>query len=518
MNTQTPLTWNLLPNSPVASSRTDDIWFFNEQVGWLVNSSGYVCKTTDGGDCWAPKFYLCPSSQGKPYLRCMGWGSEQVGWFGSVTGISDAVAHGDPNRYLNTLLHHTTDGGENWAAVTNLPQGTSAGICGFYAVNEQVAYGSGTNDPGLPGPTVIKTTDGGANWTLIDMKEHADNLIDIYFFDEDNGIVVGGKNADHCPTCVPGYPRPRLSKYEQLRPVVLRTSDGGASWTNVAAETQGLKCGEWGWKINFINEQFGFISLENFVSAAILKTTDGGDTWTRHDVKDQCGNIINEDLEGIGFINENQGWVGGWGKDFNGLMNCYSEDGGITWISEDHNNDVAHSDPRIAINRYRFIGNPVTAGYCSGKQVYKLQIGCASGKKQAFAGQQSDARLEPCNAGNNTSNNSPVDNASKRAFAEPAALVLPEHDFDLSYQKRDDGSLEISYTLPEESDNVFLGLWNQFAFYVKTLVSGAQNKGRQTIVWDGKDEQGNPVGEGVYICRMSTNGEQGASGMVQLEG
>ena len=41
--------WQLLQNSPVANSRTDDIWFFDSLTGWLVNSSGYVCKTEDGG-------------------------------------------------------------------------------------------------------------------------------------------------------------------------------------------------------------------------------------------------------------------------------------------------------------------------------------------------------------------------------------------------------------------------------------------------------------------------------------
>ncbi|VAW59776.1 hypothetical protein MNBD_GAMMA11-524, partial [hydrothermal vent metagenome] len=153
------LSWKVLGNSPLASSRTDDIWFFDEQNGWLVNSSGYVCKTTDAGNCWQPKFYLCPGSTGKPYLRCMGWASPQVGWFGSVTGIGDDGLK-NPDNYLNTLLHQTRDGGETWQPVLNLPRATSAGICGFYAVNEQVAYGAGTNDPGLPGPTVIKTLDG----------------------------------------------------------------------------------------------------------------------------------------------------------------------------------------------------------------------------------------------------------------------------------------------------------------------------------------------------------------------
>ncbi len=508
-----PLSWNVLPNSPIASSRTDDIWFFDEQTGWLVNSSGYVCKTTDGGDCWHPKFYLCPSSTGKPYLRCMGWGSRQVGWFGSVTGIGDDGLK-NPDNYLNTLLHQTKDGGETWQAVTNLPKAAPAGICGFYAVNEQVAYGAGTNDPGLPGPGVIKTTNGGASWQLIDMSQYADNLIDIYFIDENKGFVVGGKIQDQCPINYAAYPPPRLIRYAQLKPVVLRTLDGGVTWENMAATTTGFRCGEWGWKIQFIDQQFGFISLENFAGAAILKTTDGGETWTRHDVQDSCGNIINNDLEGIGFINENQGWVGGWGNNFTGLMNCYTEDGGLTWISQDNNPQVSHSDQRIRINRYRFIGNPVTAGYCSGQQVYKLQIGCQS-KKSAFAKKQAFSsaktpRLEPAHGD---------EKIDYRVFLKsPNQPAFPEHDFALEYKKLSDSKIEISYQLPADTENVFLGLWNQFAFYVKTLAHDKmQTQGRQTIIWDGRDDEGQPLGNGVYICRLSTDGRQGASRMVELD-
>ncbi|WDE00964.1 hypothetical protein [Thalassomonas actiniarum] len=503
------LSWKVLANSPIASSRTDDIWFFDEQTGWLVNSSGYVCKTTDGGECWLPKFYVCPGSLGKPYLRCMGWGSEKVGWFGAVTGLGDDGVK-NPDNYLNTLLHHTTDGGKTWQRVTNLPKAAPAGICGFYAVNDKVAYGSGTNDPGLPGPGVIKTTDGGASWELFEMSEHADNLIDIYFMDENNGFVVGGKIQPQCEINYAAYPPPRLIKYAQLKPVVLRTCDGGKHWENVAPDFSHFPCGEWGWKIQFINDKFGFISLENFAGAAILKTSDGGKSWRRHAVQDSCGNIINTDLEGIGFINENQGWVGGWGNNFAGLMNCYTQDGGLTWLSEDHNPLVSHSDDRLRINRYRFIGDPVTAGYCSGQQVYKLQFGCST-KKSAFAKSSAFAeqtRLEPAHS---------CEPSQKKAFSKrQSELALPEHDFDLAYKKHPDGKLEISYLLPEGAEKLFIGLWNQFAFYVKTLVNNQpQGKGRQSIFWDGCDDEGQAVGEGVYICRLSVDGRQGGSQMVE---
>jgi hypothetical protein len=32
-------------NAPPASSRTDDIWFLDENVGWAVNSNGQILKT-----------------------------------------------------------------------------------------------------------------------------------------------------------------------------------------------------------------------------------------------------------------------------------------------------------------------------------------------------------------------------------------------------------------------------------------------------------------------------------------
>ncbi|MCK5667089.1 MAG: hypothetical protein KAI17_26565, partial [Thiotrichaceae bacterium] len=108
---KTEYRWNLLSNSPVASSRTDDIWFFDELTGWLVNSSGYVCKTEDGGNSWIPKFFLYPNLPSKPYLRCMGWANRQYGWFGSVTGIADEELE-YPSQYIRTLLHHTKNGGE----------------------------------------------------------------------------------------------------------------------------------------------------------------------------------------------------------------------------------------------------------------------------------------------------------------------------------------------------------------------------------------------------------------------
>ncbi len=525
--------WQLLQNSPVANSRTDDIWFFDELTGWLVNSSGYVCKTEDGGANWTPKFFLAPNLPSFPYLRCMSWANRQIGWFGAVTGIGDVASIKSPSQFIQTLLHQTTDGGETWQPVENLPEGSPAGICGFHAVNERVAYGSGTNDPGLPGPAIIKTTDNGASWELIDMREYASNLIDIYFFDENNGFVVGGLIDEKCKIDSKAYPAPRLSRYGKVRPVVLRTRDGGKSWTNTVSNIKNFDCGEWGWKIQFLNETHGFVSLENFRNASILVTKNGGKSWVKkHVAKNQNPSslAINNDLEGIGFINERQGWVGGWGfQDLSapvgGLENSYTEDGGETWIAQDHLPDpdtTIPNDPRYRINRYRFVkdnAGDVTSGYCSGQQVFKLSIG--GSKKGAFGARThglnaSLKRVEPANSTQGATSGGKAKKSS--AFAMQTAAAEPGYGFELAQVPNEDGTVQISYMLPEDAENVFVGLWNKFAFHIRTLVSEkTQTRGRQMIVWDGKDDQGNPAGPGVFICRMCTDGGKGASQMIELQ-
>ena len=137
---------------------------------------------------------------------------------------------------------------------------------------------------------------------------------------------------------------------------------GGGTWINrLAGQEAQFPFGEWGWKIFFVNDQVGFVSLENFTAAAVAKTTDGGRTWTRLAVNDGQGNA---NLEGIGFVDQRRGWVGGWGSsNFSKGYSSATLDGGTTWIAA---NEIGRF-----INRFRFFGNPVSVGYASGDTVYK---------------------------------------------------------------------------------------------------------------------------------------------------
>jgi photosystem II stability/assembly factor-like uncharacterized protein len=438
-----------------------------------VNSNGQVCQTLDGGNAWPLKKFIDPGSPGFPYLRCMGWANENTGWIGAVTTFDEGN-----KDFLKVLLHRSTDGGATWNAISNMPDSSPAGVCGRSVVNEKVMYGAGTNDPNLPGPGLVKTTDGGASWTHTDLRQHADNLIDVYFSDEKTGWIVGGKKDSSCPAIKPGYET--HPQYSQLKPVVLKTTDGGATWVNKAAGVAGFDCGEWGWKIQFLDAMTGFVALENFTAAAILNTTDGGETWVRVPIVDGNGKSINVDLEGVGFIDAQSGWVGGWADNFEGLSNSVTLDGGRTWTAQNNMPSDPNTDPRIKINRYRFLGKPISTGYCSGEKVYKR---AAPGVAAAVVA----------------------------ATPHPAGLALSHRPF---FSSR---SVEITYVLPQDAERVFVGIWNHFAFHVRTLVDGErQSAGRHTVVWDGTDKNGKPLGGDLYISRMSVDGKTGESQTVLL--
>jgi len=312
--------------------RYDDIWFLDADNGWAVNSDGEILHTTDGGVSW-PRQHQLPNGV---YPRCIAFATPQCGWVGTLTP--------------SLRMLKTTDGGTNWAEVDNLPADAPSKICGLSVVSEQVVFGSGTNIP-RDTPGFIKTTDGGDTWQARDMSDHASILIDCHFTSPEVGWVVGGRADVANP-----------SSRSNVKPIVLHTTDGGETWVNLlAGQEDQFPPGEWGWKIFFLNDRVGYVSLENFTEAAILRTDDGGQTWVRKSINDPQ---MNANLEGIGFLDENNGWVGGWGDiSFQSGKSSATIDGGDNWTDA---NEIGRF-----INRFRFIGDPLEVGYASGDTVYK---------------------------------------------------------------------------------------------------------------------------------------------------
>jgi hypothetical protein len=136
--------------------------------------------------------------------------------------------------------------------------------------------------------------------------------------------------------------------------------------------------GEWGWKIQFVDRDFAVVACENLKAGAIIISEDGGDTWRRQEIRDANGLMVNQNLEGIGFLDRHTGWVGGWGDPmFDSGRTAGTTDGGRTWT------DLTAQWPRPEtaipceeinprgqyINRFRILGDTV---YACGNTVYKF--------------------------------------------------------------------------------------------------------------------------------------------------
>lgn len=408
--------------APLASSRTDDIWFLDADRGWLVNSNGHILQTRDGGDTWKQQY----SSEGA-YLRCIGFADETRGWVGTL----------DSDR----RLLQTDDGGTTWTVVESLPDIPRA-ICGLSVLSESVIFGSGSNFPDERAG-VIKSLDGGQTWDGIAMGAHASLLVDIYFRDEMHGWVVGGKGDLE------------RTDRDAVRAVVLATEDGGQTWHDrLESIANELPLGEWGWKIQFVNEQVGFVSLENFTDGAILKTVDGGQTWTRKAINDPQDNA---NLEGIGFVDDQHGWAGGWGnRAFTGGFTSETRDGGDTWSDANHVGKF--------LNRFRFIREPELVGYAAGDTVYKFAAG-------------------------------PPEAARER--------VQPPEDEQQGYV-RVSLPLQIPVTVPEGADSLRVDVWDRFGRHLATPMQEPRPAaGVREVVWSGETTAGGRAEPGVYIYRVT---------------
>lgn len=312
--------WNLLPNSPIASWRHDDISFINADTGWVVNVDGYIYKTTDGGNNWNNQLYQPNTS-----FRCVGFANKNKGWAGNL-GI------GNWSPTIDTLpLYQTNDGGANWFPATNISGPLPKGLCGMSVVSDSVVYAVGR----VGGPAfIIKTINGGQSWISVVAPSPISSLVDCKFFSKDTGFIAGGVGAAGSE-----------------RASIYYTTNGGQNWQAVYTATTNLRASCW--KLNFPSRTFGYSSVEvwpNQDSMPVLKTVDGGLSWT-----EKLISIPNFWSQGIGFVNDSVGWCGA-----NPGQIKKTSDGGNSWTLS----------PFVAnFNRLRRIND--TVSYASGQRIWK---------------------------------------------------------------------------------------------------------------------------------------------------
>jgi photosystem II stability/assembly factor-like uncharacterized protein len=334
---QQPRTWKRT-NFDYAnnSSRINDIFFLNAQLGWVVNGIGQIHKTSDGGVTW---------------IRQLNKGTfthfRSVGFLDSLNGYAGALGWGDANNTNakdTVILYKTTNGGANWNPEPQLTSKTiERGFCGMHVFNDSIIYAVGR----VRGPAwFYKTTDRGATWSAINMSAYTAGLIDVRFFTKDSGLIVGLTDTTH----------------ELSRGIILSTSDAGETWDTVYTTA---RTNEWAWKISFPSRKIGYVSLQrnnNVAPVFFLKTTDGGLTWNQKPFS-ATGYFV----QGIGFLNDTLGWAGG-----TSLAPKQTTDGGETWTVMTIGN---------SLNRFRKINDSLM--YVSGAGVWKYSPGTSLGVLQS---------------------------------------------------------------------------------------------------------------------------------------
>lgn len=334
-------TWQKL-NTVAYRGKQDDISFVDDKTGWYGNGAGKLYRTTDGGNSWQEQL-----SKPGTFVRTVGFVDAQRGFIGNVgTDYYPGVTDTNP-------LYETRDGGVTWSVVpqSRISGPLVKGLCAIDILKKQSIYQGVLQDRtiihaagrvGGPG-FVMRSLDGGESWKVLDLNQQVGPILDIKFFDENNGLVFAGTDAN----------------VEKSNALILQTRDGGATWKKVYQSTRPY---ENTWKASFPTRKTGYVTVQSYdpdksaSKRVVAKTTDGGNTWSEIPLVDE--HAVRQ--FGIAFADEQTGWVG------TSTTGFQTVDGGATW---------SRVEMGRAVNKIRLIPNADgLVGYAIGVDVHKLTL------------------------------------------------------------------------------------------------------------------------------------------------
>jgi photosystem II stability/assembly factor-like uncharacterized protein len=282
------------PNDTVwcSSDPAVSMSWVNPTHGWKINSIGAVDsshgvvihRTTDGGSTWVKDVLSTVEGDFGFQIQFVDINN---GWL-LIFNFSTQVA----------TFMKTTDGGNNWNPFTG------AGIFYFVDANNGWAfYGSGTNGANPPFK-ILRTTNGGTDWTEQFTDNTPGGYNDMYFSDLNNGWIVGDSGK------------------------VIKTTDGGTNWNFVT--NSGINPNERSKTVFFLNANTGWISSKTDIGLAYIQhTTDGGASWatqgTPYDNQNDGNSIFS-----IYFVDSQNGWLTA-----SGSVICHYK--GATGVDENDN-------------------------------------------------------------------------------------------------------------------------------------------------------------------------------------
>jgi photosystem II stability/assembly factor-like uncharacterized protein len=279
------------------------VFFVDERRGWAAGSKGALLSTSDGGATW--ELRKPPTEDA---LHDIFFQDAETGWLVCERSIFKPMEKEESVSYLLK----TTDGGANWSRV-EVTHGADVDLklVGLRFADREHGWVYGEMG------ALFFTNDGGGSWTRQRVPtRHL--LLGASFHDAETGWLSGGGLT------------------------VLKTSDGGATWRagtvflpadvgvaqsqpKAAAPDRNESGGDeprtvGGRRLNavwFATPQRGWAVGGEGV---VLSTSNGGLTW-----RPQTSGV-GDDLYDVKFFDEHEGWAVGRG----GAM-LHTTDGGRTW-------------------------------------------------------------------------------------------------------------------------------------------------------------------------------------------
>ncbi len=210
----------------------DDVFFFDENNGWLAGANSDIRRTTNGGTTWTTQSAPVNSS-----LKDMHFLNVNEGWI--VGGDYDSIT----GQGTNGVILHTTNGGANWVAQIS---GVPYQFYGVHFIDNLNGWVCGYKDTLSPG-VFYRTTDGGSNWTEImapSVSIGKYGLFSIEFVDAQNGFASGGGNRQ-------GWSGSHFG-------IFLKTTNSGNDWV---VDTVVFDNSPWGLSpmgMNMFNARWGY--------------------------------------------------------------------------------------------------------------------------------------------------------------------------------------------------------------------------------------------------------------------
>jgi len=440
--------WEIQFEGKLSNSWLTDIYFINRNEGWAVGGFGTVLHTTNGGETWRHQ------TESIGAMRAVDFTNPQNGW---------AVGVG--------IMH--THNGALWTVADSL-DGNSPNTCkDVDFVNTDVGWIISSNQ-------IFHTTDSGLTWTLQFEDKTKAVLQAAYFANEDEGWVV----------CSTGE--------------VMHTNDGGNTWEIQPAGAPQLA------DVSFVNPLHGWVAGQiggSTLDGAVYGTQDGGKTWEK-----QKGNFTG--IKGICFVNENEGWCGGWAGGLESKV-YHTSNGGKRWELQATKSGFVNDVHFVSEDKGWLVG-------LSGL-IYYTEDG---GKSWIIQNSGTDDDLmDICYDGGthiyavgNWGTILRYTDPDLKAFGrsvEPSEKTLitswgqVKNTLHQNYPNPCNPGTWIPYQLGLGS-HVTINIYDISGKLVRTLGMGRREPGlyvntQEAAYWNGKNQQGESVGSGVYFYQLLTN-------------